>query len=93
MRAFSSELSELAYPRLRAFVCEGIEWLAWPSVVVRDEICETDGREQIITGPPRLFFRSRSGEFYSVVYPGASWDVVASLSESELQSQLQSVRS
>lgn len=81
---------ELPHPRLRAFLCEGTEWLAWPSVAARDEICGSDN--PAITGPPRLFFRSRAGEFYAVVYPGASWDLVAHLSDAELHAQLEAAR-
>jgi hypothetical protein len=73
----------LMIPRAKAFVCDGMRWLAWPSVEPPDAIrpgCE----EPMPAGPPRLFFRSAAGDFRALGYAQASWEALAKLTDDEL---------
>jgi len=69
-------------PKAKAFVCDGVRWLAWPSIAPDSprEGCE----EPLSLGPPRIFFRSASGDFRSHAYAKASWEALARLTDEEL---------
>lgn len=73
-------------PRAKTFVCDGVRWLAWPSLApdTPREGCE----EPLSLGPPRIFFRSTSGDFRSRAYAKASWEALARLTEDELCDEL-----
>ena len=73
-------------PKAKDFVCDGVRWLAWPSVAPDSprEGCE----EPLSLGPPRIFFRSASGDFRSRAYAKASWEALARLTDEELCEEL-----
>ena len=73
-------------PRAKPFVCDGVRWLAWPSVApdTPREGCE----EPLSLGPPRIFFRSTTGDFRSHAYAKASWEALARLTDEELCDEL-----
>ena len=73
-------------PHAKAFVCDGVRWLAWPSVTpdAPREGCE----EPLSLGPPRIFFRSAQGDFRCCGYANASWEALARLTEAELCEEL-----
>src|SRR5579862_174629 len=76
-------------PRAKVFMCDGMRWLAWPSVAPRDVLlrpgCEAP---PLPLGLPRIFFRSAGGDFRSRLYAQASWEALARLSEDELCAEL-----
>ncbi len=73
-------------PRAKSFHCDGVRWLAWPSVAPDSprEGCE----EPLSLGPPRIFFRSDAGDFRCCAYAKASWEALARLSDAELCEEL-----
>jgi hypothetical protein len=77
----------LATRHSRTFVHEGVEWRVWPSVIENITECRPP---KVITdlGPPRLFFYSRNGEFYTVPRPDVSWAGLAAIPDSELRAWL-----
>lgn len=75
-------------PRARTFVCDGVRWLAWPSVAPPAGSRRGCEEPLVALGPPRIFFRSECGDFYSWCYEAASWGTVAQLSEDELCAEL-----
>lgn len=73
-------------PKAKSFLCDGVRWLAWPSVAPDSprEGCE----EPLSLGPPRIFFRSDTGDFRCCAYAKASWDALARLTDAELCDEL-----
>jgi hypothetical protein len=74
-------------PHAKTFTCDGARWVVWPSVaplIITREGCE----EPPPAGPPRLFFRSNTGDFRSLPYANASWEVLARLTDDELCAEL-----
>lgn len=76
-------------PHAKSFTCDGVRWLAWPSVPPLDVFSRPGCEEPPLPlGPPRIFFRSASGDFRSRAYAQASWEAVARLTDDELCAQL-----
>lgn len=79
-------MCQMLLPKAKSFVCDGVRWLAWPSVAPGSprEGCE----EPLSLGPPRIFFRSDAGDFRCCAYAKASWDALARLTDDELCDEL-----
>jgi hypothetical protein len=76
-------------PRAKDFTCDGMRWVAWPSVAPRDVLVRPGCEEPPLPlGPPRIFFRSAAGDFRSRLYAQASWEAVARLTDDELCAEL-----
>jgi hypothetical protein len=75
-------------PRAKTFLCDGQRWLAWPSVAPPDGSRRGCEEPQVPVGPPRLFFRSASGDFRALAYAQASWESLARLTDDELCAEL-----
>lgn len=76
-------------PHAKVFTCDGMRWLAWPSVAPREVLLRPGCEEPPLPlGPPRIFFRSAAGDFRSRLYAQASWDALARLTDDELCAEL-----